>query len=92
MCEMPDIGTITSKHPVARKDYKCCECGRLIKKGNKYWYFEAVWLGIDGWDNFKTCLRCENLRSLARDKFHELPWSFDPPFGELYEWIRESRR
>ena len=85
-------GTETDKIVVARKEYKCCECKQTIKKGDKYWYFAACWPGGEGWGNYKTCLRCKNVRDLAMDKWPPT-WNDEiPAFGELYEWIRESRR
>lgn len=45
----------------ARKDHICCECKRVIKKGEKYEYITACWECI-GVENYKTCLGCARLR------------------------------
>jgi hypothetical protein len=91
-CDICDSGTITHKKVVARKPYRCCECRREIKQGDEYWYFEACWPSINGWDNFKTCQRCESLKNLALLKWPTRDPEDYPAFGELYDWIRESRR
>jgi len=69
-----------------------CECNRSIKKGDKYWYFEAYWSTINGWGNHKTCLKCENLRKLVEDKYPPVYAEEGPAFGQLFEYIREERR
>ena len=83
-------GTETNKIAVARKEYNCCECKRIIKKGDNYWYFAGHWQA--GWQSFKHCLRCKNLFDLAIDKWPP-DWDDEyPEFGGLYDWIREARR
>ena len=91
-CELPATGTETDKIVVARKDYKCCECKKIIKKGKRYRCFHACWPGIDGWDSFRYCLRCGNLRNLVIKKYPPDQPEEGPAFGELFEYIRESRR
>lgn len=93
-CELPAAGTGTDKIVVARKDYKCCECQKVIKKGKRYRCFTACWPGVSGWDSFRSCLRCGNLLDLALEKYPVPPnYPEDyPAFGELFEYIRESRR
>jgi len=90
MSESCDSGTETNKIAKARKDYKCYECSRTIRKGEKYWYFAGHWQ--DGWQNFKHCLRCKNLYDLAIAKWPPVYNDEYPAFGELKEYIRESRR
>ncbi len=90
--DLCDIGTVTHKRVIARKDYLCCECRRPIKKGDVYWYFAACWPSISGWNSFKTCLRCEEIKSLALLKWPTRDPEEYPAFCELYSWIRESRR
>ena len=55
------------KHkPVARKEHRCCECGRVIRKGEEYERVTGMW---DGYiDTFKTCQYCVSLR----DAFNEM--------------------
>ena len=45
-----------STRPVARKEYKCCECGGAIRRGERYERVNGVWDG--GMSTFKTCLYC----------------------------------
>lgn len=83
---MPVSGTETSKTQTARKDYLCIECQKPIKKGDKYWYFKAVYPG-QGWEKYKTCLKCKRVRDLAEAKYDFYPEE-GPAFGELYYWIK----
>ena len=91
-CEIANGGTETSKIVIARKNYICCECRRKISKGSKYWYFAACWPQLNGWANYKTCLKCRKIRNLAELKYQELYPEEYAAFGELYYWIREARR
>lgn len=50
----------TEKIVKARKEHKCCECERVIAKGQTYEYFSAH--GDDQMFTFKTCLLCAELR------------------------------
>lgn len=91
MSEICAFGTETSKDVIARKQYKCCECNRIISKGEKYWSFSACWPQLDGWATYRTCLRCKKIRELAESKYEEYYPEEYPGFGELYYWIRERR-
>lgn len=64
---------------------------KTINKGDSYWWYKAVWEHVGGWQTFRFCLRCHNVRNLAIDKYDGYGED-GPPFGELYEWIRETRR
>ncbi len=50
------------KRRIARKEHTCCECGRIIKVGEGYFYF--VGLLEDPGDlkfaTYKTCAMCES--------------------------------
>jgi len=43
----------------ARKQHKCCECGRIIERGQKYLLSVGKWEGA--LDTFKTCFVCERI-------------------------------
>lgn len=66
----------TQSHPTARKEHKCGECGRTIKKGEIYEYMKCKL--DDEWVNFKTCKQCEQIRS-----------DYCGPYGDLYTHIWE---
>lgn len=60
-CEMGDghCDVYESDTPVARKEHWCCECGEVIKVGERY---ERVALLYDGaWSHHKTCLICRRI-------------------------------
>ena len=67
----------------ARKEHKCCECGRTISVGSKYEYFSGKIEG--GMEYYHTCIDCANIRSgLACDD-----GSAWPAFGNLWSDITE---
>jgi hypothetical protein len=53
--DLPDVYEET--HPEARKKHKCCECGRVINKGEKYQKVKGCWYGE--WSTYQTCEECE---------------------------------
>lgn len=46
--------------PVARKIYRCCECGQDISLHQKYHKYKGCWSGK--WDTYKTCITCYKIR------------------------------
>lgn len=40
----------------AAKPHRCCECGRVIEKGQKYEYYSMLFDG--SWSHYNTCLIC----------------------------------
>lgn len=45
----------------AKKEHKCCECGKVIQVGSEYEYISGKWDG--SFDSFKSCMKCSDLRS-----------------------------
>ncbi len=87
-CELPRI--CSEQIVQARKQHVCCECHKLIKPGTKYVNISGVW--SRKWATYKTCLRCDHIRTLALKRY---PPDFEeegPGFGGLYDWVRECRR
>ncbi len=63
------------EEPTARKEHECCECGRIVKIGEKYSYFFGVWQDFDfGAHRFvgahKTCLECKQDWDEILEVFH----------------------
>jgi len=54
-----------SKIHCARKSHRCEECGATIKPGEQYEYVAGKWEGH--LDEFKTCLRCLEIRRYVTD-------------------------
>ena len=92
MTEWPASGTVKKKIVKGRKAYKCCECRKVIEKGEKHESFEACWPSCDGWDTFRTCLKCVKIKGLALAKYDSSVYHEEVGFGELYDYIREMRR
>ncbi len=63
-CDIGDIGEhpefYTESIVKARKDHKCCECGEIISKGQKYHRVAGKWDGE--MLTFKTCIICTRIR------------------------------
>lgn len=53
----------TETHPTARKEHRCCECGRVIHPGERYERIDGVWDRADGMQTYKTCSHCQMARS-----------------------------
>lgn len=68
----------------ARKDHKCYECGRRIRKGEKYTVVTGCWDGT--FDEFKMCNYCTWLRDrvLVEATYYEEIY-----FGQLLENANE---
>ena len=56
----PDF--FTEAEPVAIKEHKCGECGRIIKPGEKYRRESGIW--ESGWETYKTCMDCASIRDV----------------------------
>lgn len=80
--EMPDV--FNAERPKANKEHICLECGKTIKKGERYVRSQGHWPDL-GWATFKTCEDCEELRAELHD-----PDFGSPPFGYLAEWAQEA--
>jgi len=60
-CDVDDYPEFyVEEYPVARKEHKCCECGEMIKKGQKYQKAIGKWDG--DFDTYKTCMTCLKIR------------------------------
>lgn len=44
----------------ARKYHRCCECGGVIKPGERYHVHSGIWSGAPG--SYKNCADCEVIR------------------------------
>jgi hypothetical protein len=65
----------------ARKQHTCCECLEPILQGEVYERCSGLWDG--GFQTFKTCAHCADLRKEAGTGD---PWDELPPFGQLACW------
>ena len=76
---------ITFHNPKARKEHKCCECKRIILRGEHYQRVTGVWDHNPG--TFKICTECADLASRFR---RYIEYETNPPFGELFECMKED--
>lgn len=79
-CDDYDPADVCSVKDVrARKQHTCCECKRVIERGETYELVKGCWEGC--WEVYKTCLGCQRIRQ----HFCSDGWLF----GNLAEQIRE---
>lgn len=65
-------------YPVAKKNWKCCECGRQIPKGEKYYCLTGKWHG-----EFFVERMCMDCRSVTEHLFCGFT------FGQVWEDLRD---
>lgn len=74
-CDVPIF--YTHKTPKARKEHECCECGGLIKVGERYQSIVGFW---EEFGSYKICQDCHEIRSCIRPE--------DPiPYGGLKDEV-----
>ncbi|MFH1401797.1 MAG: hypothetical protein ABIG40_02440 [Parcubacteria group bacterium] len=60
--------------PIARKNHQCCECKKIIRKGERYSYFGGLWRNEHSYDQhfamYKTCIKCEEVWDKILDVFY----------------------
>jgi len=81
MCEMPSaFQSVTRK---AAKQHKCCECGKLIEKGEQYQYSSGIW--DDEPASYKQCANCYSIMCAVASS---VDYSEEgASFGDLREWF-----
>lgn len=67
----------------ARKNHRCCECGRDIIAGETYNYTSGLWDGK--FDVYKTCADCVSIRN----EFFSNGWNFTNVMSDLIEHLYE---
>lgn len=66
--------------PVARKEHKCCECRRVIKKGERYTREKGKW---ETFHVYKTCIDCTSIR----DAFFQNGYMYERVLSDVREEI-----
>lgn len=67
---------------VSRQEYRCCECGFKINKGQKYWYCVGKWEGDVS--SYKQHIECRDACYKIQKHQGECI-----PFGGLREWLSD---
>lgn len=82
--EMPILFRQASR--VARKEHACVECRNRIEPREKYHDCSGLW--VDGWDSYKICDLCEDLRTrLFSEHSPEMFPDEMPGFGYVLEFF-----
>jgi hypothetical protein len=63
MCDLETPIVLHNTSPIARKQYRCCECRTPIPPRTQYDYVSGIWSGGLGAASYKTCLPCAELRN-----------------------------
>lgn len=71
--------------PVAKKEHRCQECGRIIQPGEQYLYETFLWDGKFGFH--KTCADCWSIRT----SFFGAGFQYGGILGDLNEHINYLR-
>lgn len=66
-CESPSF--YNESYPKARKQHRCCECGRAIAKGEKYRRVSGKWEGDLA--TYSTCRRCCYMHAVVVQHEHQ---------------------
>lgn len=69
--------------PLARKEHKCTECRRVIKKGERYENVRGKW--DDGVATIKTCVCCLAIRDLMEARLGCFCWAHGTLWDGIYE-------
>lgn len=89
MCAIDDCEPWTfyaTATPVARKEYRCCECRRIIRVGDKH--HKLTGLCDDTWSTSRTCNHCMAMTDLMNEMCGGYPVT--RLFEELVEHWREG--
>jgi len=78
----PEFSNI--RYRKARKEHKCCECEKVIEKGERYEIIAGKWDGDVS--TFKTCLDC----AAIRDELFCHGHTFEYLYHDLNEHIRDT--
>jgi hypothetical protein len=73
----------------ARKEHKCYECSGRILKGEKYEHTRGKWEGC--LSNFKTCVRCHDIRMWVKNNVPCLCWAYGNLIDDCREAINEAQ-
>ena len=80
---IPKVFEVT--HPKARKQHTCCECGSIIDQDEQHECARGLW--DEGWDTFRTCIACAQIREAAMAASFESFSDMCFPFEHLYECV-----
>ena len=88
-CDYPTV--FNQRLVKAKKQHRCCECGRAINPGSRYQTTFGIWDGRA--ETFAMCLLCYDLRGVVARIEKESgcdPNESTPPFTALYEALRNG--
>lgn len=63
----------------ARKQHRCCECGKIIRIGEEYEYSAGKWDGDV--TQYRTCFMCSTIRNAACSS----GFTFEMLWEDIYE-------
>jgi hypothetical protein len=81
-CERPSV--YEESEQAARKEHRCCECRRIIRRGERYHAAFGVWVSVA--ERYKWCDGCETLRAT----YSEATDGDCYCFGQLHEACEDA--
>lgn len=87
-CDYEPAQLYSETRPIARKEHKCCECGRKIRPGERYERVYGIW--DNGPETYKTCVYCLGLRDTAESRLDCLCWQHGNMLEDVIEAIRDT--
>jgi hypothetical protein len=86
-CDNDPPSVMRKEQRKAKKEHRCCECGRTIRSGETYEYVWGVWDGSAG--TYKTCSHCVALRDYTTAHVPCFCWYYGGMRIEAIEMLRE---
>lgn len=86
-CENPAVVQWESR-PKARKAHHCNECGRTIKRGERYEHVYGVWQ--DGPGVFNTCVYCLAVRDTIQNYAGCFCWEYGNMLENMRDWLNDD--
>ena len=89
-CDYDPPEFYSKRTPVAAKEHRCEECGKLIRCGEMYEYVAAKWPEYSYFDVYKTCVRCCDLRQWVLNNVPCFCWYHHAMLDNAVEAIDEA--
>lgn len=86
-CDYDPPSVMHEERRKAKKEHRCCECGRTIRSGETYEHVWGVWDGSAG--TYKTCGLCLALREYTKAHVPCFCWCYSEMRNEAMEHLRE---
>jgi len=87
-CDYTPASVYWPSRPIARKPHRCEECGREIRRGERYERVRGIWDGHP--DTFCTCVYCLAIRDLIEARAKCWCWEHGNMIEQAMDWLRDD--